>query len=216
MTFNEMIILMELDWGKTARAAALTAGLGLPAALSTSIHSNPNFRNTSLSSISEPKFLEPSKPSLTDKIGNVNPLITTTPTYSTSKNEIPTNSKIDINKIISIESHGRSNAVSNKGARGIMQIMPDTWNELVKKMGKSYATADINDPIKNKEVGTYYLNIEIPKLLKSANIPVNTKTILAAYNWGVGNLKNSWQKHGENWDKFAPLETKNYIYKYFQ
>ena len=222
MTFNEMIVLMELDWRKTAKTAAITAGLGIPAVFA-SRYSSPPIQNPSSSYVSQ----EPNTD--IDSIErDAQPLTTTTPSYipkkhnklqpstfSTPNSSQVNPSNIDIRKIIKIESRGNPNAESPVGAKGIMQIMPNTWDELVRKMGKSYTRADMNDPKKNEEVGTYYFNVEIPKLLKSAGLPVNTKTILAAYNWGVGNLKHSYKKHGEDWVKFAPKETKNYIIKYF-
>ena len=67
---------------------------------------------------------------------------------------------------------------------------------------------------KSRQIADYYLNTEIPRLLKSFNIPDNIETRLGAYNWGVGNIKKLWAKYGEDWLKYSPTETQNYIVKY--
>ena len=139
---------------------------------------------------------------------------TQTPSPYKKENISNNNVKIDINKIIKIESSNNPNAVSPVGATGVMQIMPKTWNELVKKMGKNYSINDIKDRTKNIEVGSYYMNNEIPRLLNAYNIPDSVETRLAAYNWGIGALNQAYQNKGSDWLEDAPLETKNYIKKY--
>lgn len=122
--------------------------------------------------------------------------------------------RIDINKIIQIESGGDAEAESGAGAGGIMQIMPDTWDDLVSKMGKPYTEEDRFDRAKNIEVGTYYLNVEIPRLLKSLKVPDTLETRLAAYNWGAGNVGKAFKAYGQDWLKHAPAETQDYVTKY--
>ena len=143
---------------------------------------------------------------------NDTPIMQTTTPSPYKKNTNTVN--IDINKIIQIESSGNPNAVSGVGATGIMQIMPKTWKEMVKKMGKNYSISDMKNREKNIEVGTYYMNEEIPRLLSSYNIPDSIETRLAAYNWGIGALNQAYQSKGDNWLESAPTETKNYIQKY--
>lgn len=114
---------------------------------------------------------------------------------------------VDINKVIHIESSGDPKAVSRTGARGLMQLMKPTWTEMVRKMGKDWRWDEAFDPEKNKAVGTYYLNTEIPRLLKHYGVDDNLENRLISYNWGIGNL----QKHGK--DKL-PTETSDYLKKY--
>lgn len=116
--------------------------------------------------------------------------------------------KINIDSIISIESSNNPNTPdSPKGARGLMQIMRPTWEEITKKLGVDWPWEEANDSKKNRVVGEYYMNVEIPRLLKHYKIEDTLENRLAAYNWGVGNLRyNDWRD--------APPETINYIKKY--
>ncbi len=63
--------------------------------------------------------------------------------------------------LIKVESNRNSQAVSPVGARGLMQVMPDTWEETRERLGLSeeewgFETAAF-DPIKNIEIGSAYL-----------------------------------------------------------
>jgi hypothetical protein len=67
---------------------------------------------------------------------------------------------------------------------------------------------------KSKEVASYYFNKKIPSMLREESIPDTLETRLAAYNWGIGHLSDSYKKYKDKWIKKAPSETKNYITKY--
>jgi soluble lytic murein transglycosylase-like protein len=54
--------------------------------------------------------------------------------------------------VIRQESQFTTTAVSNKGAKGLMQIMPDTWKIFTKADYKQ-----VHDPIQNIDVGTRFL-----------------------------------------------------------
>lgn len=94
--------------------------------------------------------------------------------------------------IMSVESGGRPNAVSKKGARGLMQLMPKT--------AVSMGVTDIMDPQQNLLGGARYLK----KLSKSFN--GNLDWVIAAYNMGPTALHRA-----ENGKR--PKETINYIKK---
>lgn len=86
-----------------------------------------------------------------------------------------------VSSIIFHESRFRFNAVSNKGARGLMQIMPDTGFEVARKLGwLDFSLSDIFKPRINLELGCYYFN----SLLREFNN--DTRLALAAYNGGKG------------------------------
>lgn len=78
-----------------------------------------------------------------------------------------------IRAIMGVESHGDTRAVSPKGARGLMQIMPSTWEELraLYRLGD-----DPFDPHDNIIAGTAYLRA----LYDSYGMP----GALTAYNAG--------------------------------
>lgn len=95
-----------------------------------------------------------------------------------------------------IESSNNPNAVSPKGARGLMQIMPKTRDEILQKTG-----IDANrSPEDNQRAGAWYLE---QKIIETKG---NVRLALAAYNAGSGNV----QKHGG----VPPFkETQNYLTK---
>jgi len=95
------------------------------------------------------------------------------------------------------ESGGNPNAVSPKGARGLMQIMPDTAAQ--PGFGLS-PLANIDDPEANEAFGKQYMD----KLIERYD--GDYTRALAAYNWGAGNVDN-WDGNLEN----LPAETRNYV-----
>ncbi len=99
-----------------------------------------------------------------------------------------------ITSVIKTESDFNPRAVSGAGARGLMQLMPDTANEL--------KITDSLDPAQNIDGGSRYL----ARLVKRYH--GDTKLALAAYNWGMGNL----ERQPEN----MPIETKNYVARIMQ
>ena len=103
------------------------------------------------------------------------------------KYDLPSNL---IHSIIRAESNYNSQAVSPKGAKGLMQLMPTT--------AQIYGVKDVFDPVQNIEGGVKYLK-DLVKLYKK-----NTKRVLAAYNAGQEAIK----KYGG----IPPYrETRNYI-----
>lgn len=73
-----------------------------------------------------------------------------------------------VSALIEVESAYHSRAVSPKGARGLMQVMPAT--------GRQYGALDLFDPKVNVEAGVQHLK----KLLSRYELPL----ALAAYNAG--------------------------------
>lgn len=87
------------------------------------------------------------------------------------------------------ESGGNANAVSSRGAQGVMQLMPATAAAL--------GVSNPFDPQENINAGVHY----VAELLAQFSDPA---LAIAAYNWGPTNVR----KYGyNNW----PTETRNYV-----
>ncbi len=122
-----------------------------------------------------------------------------------------------VSSIVYHESRFRYNVVSNKGAIGLMQIMPDTGAEIARKLKwQDYSEESLFRPMVNLEFGCYYFS----KLLKEFNN--DTRIALAAYNSGKGTIykcynsnKTSLSVGGGYPDiqKYLFPETRHYVRK---
>ena len=115
-----------------------------------------------------------------------------------------------INSIINIESHFKKNAVSQKGATGLMQVMPSTATAVADQIALD--DFDLKDPEDNISIGTCYFSQMLDRFQ-------NLETALAAYNAGPTNVTN-WlksEKYSEDGTTLKDIpfeETKNYIAKF--
>ncbi len=86
--------------------------------------------------------------------------------------------------IMKAESGFNSKAVSDRGARGLMQIMPDTGQWIARQLGEQNFDPDrLFEPETSINMGAWY----IADLKKEFNN--NTVLVLAAYNGGRGNVR---------------------------
>lgn len=108
----------------------------------------------------------------------------------TSVNDNPAFEKL-LDIVSKVESNNNPKAVSNKGAKGQFQFMPET--------AKAYGIDPMN-PKQAREGARKYLK----DLLNMFDGDLDSA--LAAYNWGPGNVK----KYGLS---KAPKETQDYLYK---
>ena len=113
--------------------------------------------------------------------------------------------------IIKAESNFKEDSISNKGAKGLMQLMPSTAEEIAKKIEIQVDENNILNPEININLGTKYISGLISKY-------ENIGLALAAYNAGSGNV-NSWieqgilNSNGSNLEDIPYLETNNYVRK---
>ena len=113
-----------------------------------------------------------------------------------------------VKAVMRVESAGKPKAVSEKGAAGLMQLMPGTAKDL--------GVEDRFDPAQNIEGGSRYLQQMINKYKK-------TDLALAAYNWGPSNIDKAIRKvkaEGKRvtWANImqvvkVPMETRLYVNK---
>ncbi|MFA7468015.1 MAG: lytic transglycosylase domain-containing protein [Desulfotomaculaceae bacterium] len=115
--------------------------------------------------------------------------------------------------IMKTESNFNPKAVSPKGARGLMQIMPDTGEWIARQNGIAPFHPDLLfDPDTCIGMGAWY----IADLQQEFN--GNRIMVLAAYNGGRGNVRN-WVKENKisgnirDIDNIPFTETRNFVSK---
>jgi soluble lytic murein transglycosylase len=107
-------------------------------------------------------------------------------------------------------------AISNAGARGMMQLMPGTARETAGKLGMSYDFGRLtSDPAYNMMLGTSYFSVLLDQWGGSVPLAV------ASYNAGAGNVRKWVAQNGDprtggvdmvQWIEAIPFfETRNYV-----
>ena len=107
--------------------------------------------------------------------------------------------------VINCESSFNPLAVSRKGARGLMQLMPSTAKWCAQKLGVEYSEEMLFSPDFNILIGSYYLSYLIGKF-------GNEYYAVCAYNAGEGNVIK-WLN--ENREDIPFEETKGYVPRVF-
>ncbi len=113
--------------------------------------------------------------------------------------------------VIYVESHFRATAVSPSDARGLMQLLPDTFLDMCRRMGLEENIGNIFLPEYNIRCGTYYLAYLY-------GLFENWDVVFAAYNAGLGNVAE-WLKDERYSDGHGNLtsipfpETERYLQK---
>ena len=93
--------------------------------------------------------------------------------------------------VIREESKFLSKSESNKGAKGLMQLMPNTAQSIAESLGdKTYSEGDLLKREKNIQYGTWYL-ASLQKVFAN-----NTTLVTAAYNGGRGHVQE-WINNGQ-------------------
>ena len=114
-----------------------------------------------------------------------------------------------LESILKEESHFNPYAGSSVGAKGLMQLMPATYNDVAKNIGFS---GDIYSPDNNIRAGSKYYE-GLKKVLGSKDLYA-----ISAYNGGIGSVTNWFSKLiYSDTDEFVEQipypETKNYVKK---
>ncbi len=115
--------------------------------------------------------------------------------------------------VIATESRFDADAKSEKGAMGLMQIMPETGEWIAGKIGiKDFSEEMLTEPAVNIEMGTWYLTYLAKRFDGEAD------TVIAAYNAGHANAEK-WLKDpqysadGRTLSEIPFEETRNYVKK---
>jgi len=113
--------------------------------------------------------------------------------------------------IIRAESKFQTEARSPVGARGLMQIMPETGRWIAAQMGrKDFSLDDLHEPETNIDIGCWYIDNLMKKY--DSNVPL----AVAAYNAGSGNVNKwlqdqVWDGSFESVDSIPFPETRKYV-----
>lgn len=110
--------------------------------------------------------------------------------------------------VIETESGWDSEARSNRGACGLMQLMPETSQDMVSLGlvdGSRFDPQNLSDPDTNIEFGCAYLSY----LIRYFN--GSTDKAIAAYNAGMGNVEQWAQKNTSLHNAITFPETQAYL-----
>ncbi|NLS44736.1 MAG: lytic transglycosylase domain-containing protein [Firmicutes bacterium] len=118
-----------------------------------------------------------------------------------------------IASVIYVESRFRPKALSVRGAKGLMQVMPETGRWIADELGiGGFEPEMLYEPMMNLRVGTWYLSL----LRQEYN--GDLIIALASYNAGRGNVKKwidekQWTGEKEDIDNIPFPETREYVKK---
>ena len=108
-----------------------------------------------------------------------------------------------VTALIKVESGFKSEAISPMGARGMMQIMPETGRLLAQMLAREYGfqpplfTPDsLDDPVHNLRLGIYYLH-DLKKQFRHLSLA------LTAYNFGPADTRSRLENNLDLSDEFA-------------
>lgn len=113
--------------------------------------------------------------------------------------------------VIKCESSFKEDAVSSVGAKGLMQIMPDTFDWINGKIRDGFSYEEIFEPEINIKYGCYLYGY----LLKKYG---SEEVAIAAYHAGMGNVDKwltdeRYSSDGKNLDDIPFPTTKKYVTK---
>lgn len=117
---------------------------------------------------------------------------------------------LDMDVLAEIESGHDPKAV-NTTARipsyGLYQIAPVCLRAYNQARGTKFTVDDLLDSATNRSIAVWYIDTEIPRILKRYKKPVTTRNLLISYNAGVRYVKTGAQ---------IPAITARYIERYLR
>ena len=193
---HKKTLARTLDWGSTCAKIGLIAVLFIPPILTVRyVVPRPDRSGP----VEVARWVEPTPPNELVKIYSIvksnRPGIADTEAWKVSTAILDESARRDLDPmlvlaVIKVESGFRHQALSPMGARGIMQIMPETGKylseELLRVDGfktQTFMPDHLDDPVLNIKLGVYYLD-GLKKQFRSLNLA------LLAYNLGPGEIQN--------------------------
>jgi soluble lytic murein transglycosylase-like protein len=111
-------------------------------------------------------------------------------------------------------------AVSPVGAMGVMQIMPGTWSDIMKK--ETWIINDVWEPRWNIAAGIYYDRWLWNIWKADRPLQERLKFVFGSYNCGAGNVLKAQKRCVSNCNQWAsvmghvPHESYNYVIRIFK
>lgn len=118
--------------------------------------------------------------------------------------------------LIRSESNFHANATSEVGARGLMQLMPETAEWLIERGGFTMTREEaLAEPEQNIRIGVYYLGILI-NYYEDDSGHTELATVIAAYNAGIGTVDgwladDVWDGSDANYTDIPYSETEKHV-----
>lgn len=208
---HKKTLARTLDWGSTCAKLGLTAVLFVLPILSVKyVVSRPDLGRP----VQVAKPVEKAQPKELVKIYSIvksnRPGIADTEAWKVSTAILDESARRDLDPmlvlaVIKVESGFRGQALSPMGARGMMQIMPETGKylseELLRVDGfktRTFLPDHLDDPVLNIKLGVYYLD-GLKKQFRNLNLA------LLAYNLGPGEIQNRLDNNIHFSDEYAAV-----------
>jgi len=211
---HKKTLARTLDWGSTCAKIGLTAVLFIPPILTVRYVVPRPDRGGPVRPVQVTKWVEKTPPRELVKIYSIvkshRPGIADKEFWKVSTAILDESARRDLDPmlvlaVIKVESGFRDQALSPMGARGIMQIMPETGKylseELLRVDGlktRTFTPNHLDDPVLNIKLGVYYLD-GLKKQFRNLNLA------LLAYNLGPGEIQNRLDNNIHFTDEYAAV-----------
>lgn len=208
---HKKTLARTLDWGSTCAKIGLTVVLFIPPILTVK-YVVPRPDRGGPVQIAKP--VEKTQPKELVKIYSIvksnRPGIADNEAWKVSTTILDESARRDLDPmlvlaVIKVESGFRDQALSPMGARGMMQIMPETGkylsDELLRVDGfktRTFMPDHLHDPVLNIKLGVYYLD-GLKKQFRNLNLA------LLAYNLGPGEIQNRLENNIHFSDEYAAV-----------
>ena len=208
---HKKTLARTLDWGSTCAKLGLTAVLFIPPILTVKYAVPATDRGDPVQVAQRVDTTEPKElVTIYSIVKSHRPGIADNEAWKVSTAILDESARRDLDPmlvlaVIKVESGFRDQALSPMGARGIMQIMPETGRylseELLRVDGfktRTFMPDHLDDPVLNIKLGVYYLD-GLKKQFRNLHLA------LLAYNLGPGEIQNRLENNIHFSDEYAAV-----------
>jgi soluble lytic murein transglycosylase len=208
---HKKTLTRTLDWRAACAKVGLTIILFIPALVTVKYAVPQTVRRDPVTPAQQAEKVQPKKLVTIYSIVKSNrPSIADKEAWKVSAAILNESAKRDLDPmlvlaVIKVESGFRHRALSPMGARGIMQIMPETGKYLSEELfrvdgfeTRAFMPDHLDDPVLNIKLGVYYLD-GLKKQFRSLSLA------LLAYNLGPGEIQNRLANNLHFSDEYAAV-----------